>query len=42
VGGGGTVIPLGLIAAHIVLVEFVKARFYATQDRPERSRPTHE
>jgi hypothetical protein len=36
------VIPLGLIAAYMVLVEFVKARFHAAQDRPERSRPTHE
>ena len=35
-------ILLGMIAAYIVLVEFVKARFYAVQDRPERSPPTHE
>jgi Mg2+-importing ATPase len=35
-------ILLGMIAAYIVLVEFVKARFYAVQDRPERGRPTHE
>ena len=34
-------ILLGMIAAYIVLVEFVKARFYAAQDHQAR-RPTQE
>ena len=34
-------ILVGMIAAYLVLVEFVKARFYAVQDRPRRTRPTH-
>jgi Mg2+-importing ATPase len=32
-------ILLGMIAAYLVLVELVKARFYATGDRPEPTRP---
>jgi P-type Mg2+ transporter len=33
-------ILLGMIAAYIVLVELVKARFYAVQRRPEPARPS--
>ncbi len=33
-------ILLGMIAAYIVLVELVKARFYAVQGRPKRTAPT--
>ena len=35
-------ILLGMIAAYIVLVELVKARFYAVQARPEAARPSVE
>ncbi len=35
-------ILLGMIGAYLVLVELVKARFYAVQDRPAPARPTHE
>ena len=35
-------ILLGMIAAYLVLVEVVKARFYAVQARPEAARPTVE
>jgi Mg2+-importing ATPase len=35
-------ILLGMIAGYLVLVELVKARFYAFEDRPERERPTHQ
>ena len=35
-------ILLGMIAAYLVLVELVKARFYAVQGRPKRVPPTHE
>jgi P-type Mg2+ transporter len=35
-------ILLGLIAAYLVLVEAVKARFYAHEDRPAAGRPTRE
>jgi hypothetical protein len=31
-----------MIAAYLVLVELVKARFYAVQGRPESKPPTHE
>jgi Mg2+-importing ATPase len=34
-------ILLGMIASYLVLVELVKARFYAVQGRPEAPRPTH-
>jgi Mg2+-importing ATPase len=34
-------ILVGLIAAYLVLVEAVKARFYAHQDHPHAARPTH-
>jgi Mg2+-importing ATPase len=33
-------ILLGMIAAYLVLVELVKARFYAVQGRPQRPPPT--
>jgi Mg2+-importing ATPase len=33
-------ILLGMIASYLVLVELVKARFYAVQERPHASRPT--
>jgi Mg2+-importing ATPase len=33
-------ILLAMIASYIVLVEFVKARFYAAAARPQRARPT--
>jgi Mg2+-importing ATPase len=35
-------ILLGMIASYLVLVEFVKARFYAVQERPHAAGPTHE
>ena len=35
-------ILLGMIAAYLVLVELVKARFYAVQERPHRAPPTHD
>ena len=35
-------ILLGMIAAYIVLVELVKARFYAVQDRPRPTPPSPE
>jgi Mg2+-importing ATPase len=35
-------ILLGMIVGYLVLVELVKARFYALEDRPERERPTHQ
>jgi Mg2+-importing ATPase len=35
-------ILLGMIAAYLVLVELVKARFYATHHRPRREQPTPE
>ena len=35
-------ILLAMVAMYLVLVELVKARFYAIQGRPHRSRPTHE
>ena len=35
-------ILLGMIASYLVLVEFVKARFYAIQGRPKSTPPTHE
>jgi P-type Mg2+ transporter len=35
-------ILLGMVLAYLVLVELVKARFYAVQDRPQRARPTRE
>jgi P-type Mg2+ transporter len=34
-------ILLAMIAGYLVLVEAVKARFYAVQDRPCLPRPTH-
>ena len=34
-------ILLGMILAYLVLVEVVKARFYAREGRPQRARPTH-
>lgn len=34
-------ILLTMIAGYLVLVEAVKARFYAVQDRPRGQRPTH-
>jgi Mg2+-importing ATPase len=34
-------ILVGLTAAYLILVEAVKARFYAHQDRPRAARPTH-
>jgi P-type Mg2+ transporter len=34
-------ILVALIAAYLILVEVVKARFYAHQDRPQAARPTH-
>jgi len=33
-------ILLGMIGAYLVLVEVVKARFYAFQERPDRARPS--
>ena len=46
---GFTALPLsfflilvGMIATYLVLVEFAKSRFYATQAHTRRSRPTHE
>jgi Mg2+-importing ATPase len=35
-------ILLGMIVAYLVLVELVKARFYAAHERPRRQRPTSE
>jgi Mg2+-importing ATPase len=35
-------ILLGMILGYLVLVEVVKARFYAREGRPQRTRPTHE
>ena len=35
-------ILVGMIAGYLVLVEVVKARFYAFETRPQRTRPTHE
>jgi Mg2+-importing ATPase len=35
-------ILLGMIASYLVLVELVKARFYARERRPEPARPTHD
>ena len=35
-------ILLGMIAAYLVLVELVKARFYAAHERPRPQRPTSE
>ena len=35
-------ILLAMVIMYLVLVELVKARFYAIQGRPHRSRPTHE
>jgi P-type Mg2+ transporter len=35
-------ILLGMIVGYIVLVELVKARFYASERRPQRARPSHE
>ncbi len=35
-------ILLAMVAMYLVLVELVKARFYAIQGRPHRSRPTRE
>jgi Mg2+-importing ATPase len=35
-------ILLGMIASYLVLVELVKARFYAVQGRPQADPPTHE
>ena len=32
---------VALTAAYLILVEAVKARFYAHQDRPQAARPTH-
>jgi len=32
---------VALTAAYLILVEVVKARFYAHQDRPQAARPTH-
>ncbi len=34
-------ILLGMIGAYLALVEFAKARFYAIQEHPHRTRPTH-
>jgi len=34
-------ILLGMIGAYLVLVEFAKGRFYAIQEHPRRTRPTH-
>ena len=34
-------ILVALTAAYLILVEVVKARFYAHQDRPQAARPTH-
>ena len=33
---------LGLLASYLVLVEFVRARFYAVQARSQPAPPTHE
>ncbi|MDP9256470.1 MAG: hypothetical protein M3Q31_07950 [Actinomycetota bacterium] len=35
-------ILLGMLASYLVLVEFVKARFYAVQARSQPASPTHE
>ena len=35
-------ILLGMIGAYLVLVEVAKARFYAVQEHPHRTRPTRE
>jgi P-type Mg2+ transporter len=35
-------ILIGMIAAYLVLVEFVKARFYRVVERPHRALPSHE
>jgi Mg2+-importing ATPase len=35
-------ILMGMIVGYLVLVELVKARFYAFEGRPGRGRPTHE
>ena len=34
-------ILIALVAAYLLLVEVVKARFYAHEDRPQAARPTH-
>ena len=35
-------ILLAMVIMYLALVELVKARFYAIQGRPRRTRPTHE
>ena len=46
---GFTTLPLsfflilvGMIVTYLVLIEMVKARFFAAQEHPHRTRPTHE
>jgi Mg2+-importing ATPase len=46
---GFTTLPLsfflilvGMIITYLVLIEMVKARFFAAQEHPHRTRPTHE
>jgi Mg2+-importing ATPase len=34
-------ILIALVAAYLLLVEVVKARFYAHEDRPQAARPRH-